>query len=189
MKGKEYFKEVLIKVLKLKPIIIEEYSEFQEFQEIYILQDKKDIYTEKEKDGIGYVLNIYTDAPEVKKALIKNIKKAKKKIRIAMYHFDDRDICEALNEKIDLDIDIVVDKDSEKTLNKLLDVCGFSVAKKNKGDYFHTKYCVIDDKIVFLGSYNYARASKNNYEVCALMEGKEIVEKLDAYFYSISRVK
>ena len=52
----------------------------------------------------------------------------------------------------------------------------------------HNKYCVIDDKIVITGSFNWSfQAANYNFENIVVIESPEIAEKFKKQFFNIKK--
>ncbi|PVU98069.1 hypothetical protein BB559_001787 [Furculomyces boomerangus] len=104
-------------------------------------------------------------------ALLKEITKAKSSLDICVYSITDDDIS---NRLIDLHnsgvrVRIISDDDQAKgrgsDLYDFRDKHGMQVRFDNMASYMHNKFCVIDNKVVITGSYNWSKnARKNNQE-------------------------
>lgn len=114
---------------------------------------------------------LITNGTEIKQRIITEINNAKQCIYIAMAWFTDRDIAmeiiEAKNRN--LTIDIILSSNAQNEIVKLmLKGAGISVHAFETGDIrgiMHHKFCLIDNKILINGSYNYSiNASNNNVE-------------------------
>ena len=173
-------KEIIIKVFRLKPEINRIKVEREVEKIIYILDEERD--NPSDIDGKGYVLSLYTSGEEIKDAVVEGIKRAKKSLKIAVYNLNQKDIVRAIESKRDFDVRVLVHCE-KKNPDKYKEYTGIEGLRLiNKSGLFHVKYCIIDDKEVLVGSYNYTETSRKNYECGVYIKGAEAVEKFIKHF-------
>jgi len=114
-----------------------------------------------------------------------NLKNAKKEILVVSAWFTDQDLLDILIEKAKqgLNIKVIVaeNKDNEKLDFTALTKVGGKLTLANKKGYgmLHEKYCIIDNKRAFHGSYNWTNnAKKNNSESVIFTDHKETIHQL-----------
>lgn len=102
--------------------------------------------------------------------VIKAISEAHKSIRVAAYSFTSRPIAQALVEahRRGIDVRVVLDKSNRNggySLANALAQAGIPTRIDGRYAIMHSKYMVIDDSEIELGSFNYTNAAeKNNAE-------------------------
>jgi hypothetical protein len=121
----------------------------------------------------------------IKQEIINNLKKANSEIKVAVAWLTDEDIIRTLKQKSELGVivQIVISnaKENFKNTSKFKDFI------KSKGELFiatskfmHNKFCIVDDKIIINGSYNwtyYACSSEENVMIIAI--DKNIIEDIE----------
>ena len=108
---------------------------------------------------------------EIKQRIISEINNSGQCIYLAMAYFTDKDIANALietsNRGVIVDVILSSNLQNDNVKSLLLDA-GIKVHSFDTGDargIMHHKFCLIDNKIVINGSFNYSyNASTNNVE-------------------------
>ena len=133
---------------------------------------------------------------DIQDHLLKELRKAKKSIIVAVAWFTDKEIyellCQMAGEGVKVEIMLINDAiNRESGLNfKLLKskkgTINFIGDGNDKDNIMHNKFCVIDDKTVITGSYNWSkRAQGNDENITIIKEDSELVSKFTEAFYTI----
>jgi phosphatidylserine/phosphatidylglycerophosphate/cardiolipin synthase-like enzyme len=112
-----------------------------------------------------------TNGTEIKQRIISEINNSVQCIYLAMAYFTDRDIANAIIESkfrgVFVDVILSSNQQNQNIKSLFLDA-GIKVHSFDTGDargIMHHKFCLIDNKIVMNGSFNYSyNASTNNVE-------------------------
>ena len=112
-----------------------------------------------------------TNGTEIKQRIISEINNSVQCIYLAMAYFTDRDIANAIIESkyrgVFVDVILSSNQQNQNIKSLFLDA-GIKVHSFDTGDVrgiMHHKFCLIDNKIVMNGSFNYSyNASTNNVE-------------------------
>lgn len=137
-------------------------------------------------------------AKEAVNALIKEIKQAKKEVKIAVYSFTNREISKAIRDtaKKGVKFDIIYDyksnvDDDRSTIGYLaklknINVCTLKGKVSNNGQYYgimHNKLAIIDGNTIIFGSANWSKSAFDiNYEMLLISQNKEYINKSTQYF-------
>lgn len=123
------------------------------------------------------------------KALIAELKKARKSVKVSIYLFTSKRIAECLAETAKTcEVTVIMDKrmseSAENSQHKFLvqsgiDVRLFKFPKSGSPDQpdpsFHHKFAVIDDSIVITGSFNWSVYAENsNYEDLVVIKDRAL---------------
>jgi phosphatidylserine/phosphatidylglycerophosphate/cardiolipin synthase-like enzyme len=137
------------------------------------------------------------DARELQGWIADEIKKADKEILVAMYHFTSLRLADALvaAKKRGLTVRVLADaeqykSDRSKEVWEKLKAAGVEVRRVNpkKGDddevpHFHHKFCVLDGRAVFTGSYNWTvQGDRTNHENLVLISEAETAKSFRKTF-------
>lgn len=143
----------------------------------------------------GYNFNFFDR--DIEEEIIKHLSKAKKEVNIAVAWITSDNLINELkelkNKGVLINIIITADKDKDKkdyyikkktelkkSANrfKILDIQSRfnSYSKKEYVNYMHNKYCIIDNKIVVDGSYNWSNNAKYNEEHIIIVESEIVAE-------------
>ena len=121
--------------------------------------------------------------------ILKRIDSAKSSIDIAMYYFTSRPLAQALIDVKKRNVKVRVFLDGNQRTEKFskanyLTNNGISVKiNSNAAGLMHNKFCVIDNKIVITGSYNWtAAADLQNDENLIIIESTDTAEKYAQQF-------
>ena len=121
----------------------------------------------------------------IQEKLISLIEKSTKSLKIAVTWFTNHDLFEAIIKKLnipDFQLDLIVLNDR---INNKIEGVDFQSLINNGGNFYysniermvHHKFCIIDDKIVATGSYNWTYyAEQRNWENILIIEESEIVK-------------
>ena len=133
--------------------------------------------------------DIITNGSEIKQRILSEINNARQSIYLAMAWFTDRDIATAIIEAKNkgLNIDIILSSNVQnETVKQMLTGFNITVHAFETGDargIMHHKFCLIDNKIIINGSYNYSyNASNNNVENIHVSDNKETYQQFSAEF-------
>lgn len=143
----------------------------------YLKEPTLPFYTVSTKEQSAEVWSLpqHTDAPIQK---IKNlILNAKDSIRICMFTFTHKEICQALKEaamrgvKVEVALDGYTADGSSKNIAASLEMEGIFLHKTRRGRLLHHKWCLIDEKILIMGSTNWTKAAfKKNHDNIIILE-------------------
>jgi phosphatidylserine/phosphatidylglycerophosphate/cardiolipin synthase-like enzyme len=145
---------------------------------------------------------------KLQRAIISELKNARKQVLVAMFQFTSISLANELMRlhKKGVDVKILLDKfqvdrltthhkrafeviKNAKLNYKLVDLA------KNKADAgtrpkFHHKFCVIDKKVIITGSYNWTvLADKHNYENLIVIEDKNTANQYVKHFMKVWKDK
>lgn len=128
----------------------------------------------------------------IRKEIIKLIKDAKSKIKIAVAWITDEAIIKALEEVSDEGVNISIifydDKVNKKSLFEELVYSGARV--RSSKNLMHNKFCIIDSNIVITGSYNWTvKAGYNNENILVTSGNYELAEKFESEFDTLFQTR
>lgn len=128
--------------------------------------------------------------------LIKHLSESKERVLIAVAWFTNLNISRALIELKHVDIDIVLDDNEinqkssavKDLMNNSIQV---SLIKDLHKNYYlmHHKFCVIDNKTILTGSYNWTKNANTNDENLAVISDKDIATSYNIEFSKIKNKK
>lgn len=123
----------------------------------------------------------------IKTVLIDHIYKAEQSIKVVSCYFSDSDLFNALCSaaRRGLNVELVISDEPSNTFessldfNDLLDAQGlfFIVNRNENSTLVHHKFCIIDDKIVITGSFNWTKRASTNRENIIISNNKITAEK------------
>ncbi|QFQ12180.1 DUF1669 domain-containing protein [Pseudoprevotella muciniphila] len=134
---------------------------------------------------------------QIGEEVVKNIRSAKKSIKIAMAWFTNYNIFRVIKQKLeksDVDITLVTNNDLINNggyclnLNKLIDA-GLKIYLYEYPDMLHHKFCIIDEELVMTGSYNWTFFSEaiNRENMIVIKNNEKVIESfLKEFNYIIS---
>ena len=110
--------------------------------------------------------------------------KSKSEICISMYNLTSYKIMEVLNKLKNngINIKIIVDKDKKNKRKKLqslsnyLKIANVYSSYSKYDNYMHNKYCIIDNKIVLDGSYNWSYNARFNVEHIIVINNTDVAK-------------
>jgi len=130
-----------------------------------------------------------TNGTEIKQRIISEINDAMHCIYLAMAYFTDKDIANALIKAKERGVlvDIILSSNLQNdSIKILLRDSGINVHSFDTGDkrgIMHHKFCLLDNKIVINGSFNYSyNASTNNVENITVMDNLSTYSKFHDEF-------
>ncbi len=185
----ENLKHFLEDFINRNKYIVEKIREFVEPEGFQIMQFDKQ-YTIV---GCGQTLvnNGITDArfEKIQTDIIRHINEAKLSIHIAMAWFTNQTIADALKEKAkdNVDVKLVINQDYTNVTNgaDLSGLC-YKFIKAKNGGIMHNKFCVIDNRIVITGSYNWSvKAETKNDENILIDTNIDTVMKFSVKFKNL----
>ncbi|WCC41841.1 phospholipase D-like domain-containing protein [Tenacibaculum finnmarkense] len=139
---------------------------------------------------------VINQGTEIFEAIQHEIRNATKEILVVSAWFTDEMLLSELTKKAKLGLMVKValseNKDNEKLDFTELIKNGGAVNRVKKKGYgmLHEKYCVIDQKIAFHGSYNWTNnAKKNNTESVIKTDHKYTVNQLISQFKMLNNEK
>lgn len=124
----------------------------------------------------------FSPGNESTELVVKVIRSAKKKIRLAAYSFTSAPLAEALvaAHRAGVDVQVVLDKSNataKYSSATFLANAGVPTRIDSKHPIAHSKYMVLDDKTVETGSFNYTKAAMRNSEnVLVFWDSPEIAK-------------
>lgn len=134
-------------------------------------------------------VQVYFD--NIEDAIIKELKKAKKTIKLAVAWINILTYFKIFNDLLEnnVKIEIVISNDVMNSryleLLKLLEEKGVKVKLINmlsSRNYMHHKFCIIDDITILSGSYNWTSNAKKNFENLMVIKDTLTVKKFIAEF-------
>lgn len=128
--------------------------------------------------------------------LIKHLSESRERILIAVAWFTNQNISKTLIALKNIEIDIVLDdnkinSNSIAVRDLIANGTSISFVKDLQKNYYqmHNKFCVIDNKMVLTGSYNWSYNANTNDENLALISNKEIATSYNMEFSKIKNKK
>ncbi|WP_151087922.1 phospholipase D-like domain-containing protein [Hymenobacter baengnokdamensis] len=135
------------------------------------------------------MIKVYFDG--IRKQILSELDNATQKISVAVYWFTNEALLEKLMNKLDsgLSVEVIIHNDYINNRESGLPFQGFI----NKGGKFyfsnsehpmHNKFCIIDDKVVINGSYNwtYYAEDKNRENVLVIKDEQTVLEEFSLEF-------
>ena len=139
----------------------------------------------KDHSSNGEINYAFSDLENDPKALLlQSINEADETLDIAIYHFGDKEIAQAVQDAKDRGVSIRVITDAKKAKKKgrseiLDDFLQNNIEVKTiPSRKMHLKTAIIDERLVVTGSYNYTEASANeNLEQLITVSNEELAAK------------
>lgn len=125
--------------------------------------------------------------------LAQQLKTAQKSIHVAVAWFTDRILLEILIQKAKNDVEIIVFL-TDDHINTNLDFrelihAGGKVYKTDEQKLMHHKFCIIDEKILCFGSYNWTfKANHYNTENMLITDGQDIIKDFQQEFKRLYKI-
>jgi|GEM_PF-3360173 len=122
---------------------------------------------------------------EIRQKILENIRKSESSLQIAVAWFTDKKIIETINDLLDIGVKVEIlifgDKINKKTLYEDLFYNGAKIFISKK--MMHNKFCIIDNRIIMNGSYNWTlKASSNEENILISYDNAELIEKFRSQF-------
>lgn len=126
----------------------------------------------------------------IESKIISNLRNSKKNVKIAVAWFTNPNLFELLNILIDNNIEVELILSDEKlnfinkkvNFQKLIDR-NVKIRISNYPKLMHNKFCIIDNRILITGSYNWTlKAEKANYENVIISTDEKLVDDFITYF-------
>lgn len=120
--------------------------------------------------------------------IIKEIGNAQYSVKIAMAYFTDTEIADALiqqkkNRGIRLQLVINSDEKNQPVVDALNPHSELIIFGSGGWAKMHHKFCIIDDKILIHGSYNFTlNAAKNNEEALNVTDSQNLIQQYNDIF-------
>lgn len=170
-------------------------------KEIEKLQEENEVLKEKvivfpQKNNEKIPIKFFDE--NIEDVIIKNICEAKKELCIAVAWFTSETLMDELRniKRRGVDIKVITSnkKENYKNKDKLQSVCNILkiavIPKRGNKDYgnlMHNKYCIIDNKKVIDGSYNWSKSAKYNLEHVIVIESATVAKMYKDNFDKIYR--
>lgn len=156
------------------------------------LKEKIIVFPQKNNEEIS--IKFFDE--NIEDVIIKNIREAKKEISIAVAWFTSKTLMDELNnlKRRGVNIKVIISeaRENNKNIYKLINVCNKlktvvipKRGNKNYNNLMHNKYCIIDDKKVIDGSYNWSNNAKYNLEHVIVIESKTVAKMYMNSFHKI----
>jgi len=164
---------------KIVDIFLQEVSNFKKGK---FGKNKNPIYVVLKNTDLNHVKIVTGPSNQITSSILREVKKAKKSIKVFSYSFTDPYFVEVLERMSSKGISVEILSDD---WNKLYDspikfLTGIDV-KYN--DNIHAKTIIIDDEIVILGSYNLTyRAREKNDEIITIINNESVANILRQKF-------
>lgn len=126
----------------------------------------------------------------IEQKIITNLSKAKKEVKIAVAWFTNPTLFEIIlelsNKEITIELVLCDDRmnftNPKLNFQRLIDL-GVNVRVSKFPNLMHNKFCLIDNRILMNGSYNWTlRAEQFNFENIVISTDKELINDFDEYF-------
>lgn len=128
----------------------------------------------------------------IEEIIIDTIRRAKNEICIAMAYFTSNILIDELYRAKDkgINIKVIIDNNDKNNNSKfrISNICSIFRIAEVKSKYkniMHNKYCIIDNKIVIDGSYNWSKTAKYNEEHIIIIEASEVAQMYTNNFNKI----
>lgn len=130
----------------------------------------------------------------IRDIILKEIEKAKTSLKAAVYWFTNEELFKMLYQKLLCDIqseliihnDYINNRDTGLPFQKFIDA-GWKFYFSDEENPIHNKFCVIDNKVLINGSYNwtYYAEIKNRENVSIIKDEIEVVKAFEAEFLQL----
>jgi phosphatidylserine/phosphatidylglycerophosphate/cardiolipin synthase-like enzyme len=127
----------------------------------------------------------------VEKVVVKRLSDAKDSIKCSLYGITNRQITDTLTKKVSDGVKVILCLDKtqsagKSSTHKELEQAGVEIVIKKTGVLEHNKFCVIDNKRVVMGSWNYsANAQKQDNSMVDLSGCDGIIKSFTDAFERI----
>lgn len=131
--------------------------------------------------------------------IINELRKAKKDVKIAVAWLNLPLYANIFNFLLskNVKLSIIVNSDYRNINKNTIEVCN---TLKSKGafikyikmptpnQYMHHKFCIIDDKVVLIGSYNWTINASKNFEDLLYIDSSNVIDKLNNEFIFLANI-
>jgi hypothetical protein len=133
---------------------------------------------------------LITDGTKSKNKIIEIISSSKFSINIAMAYFTDREIADALLQANERGVKVVVilssDSNNEFVFKKFEQHIEVYSSLNNGKGIMHHKFCIVDNKLLLHGSYNYTyNAKNNNQESLNVTDSFNLIKQFNQIFQEL----
>lgn len=120
----------------------------------------------------------------IRKVLLSELESATEKIVVAVYWFTNHDLFKKINEKLEKGVQVEIIIHNDYINNRATGLNFQEFIDKGGGFYFsdistpmHNKFCVIDNKVLINGSYNwtYYAEDRNSENILLIKEEKDVI--------------
>jgi hypothetical protein len=130
----------------------------------------------------------------IRVSIIKEIEKANKSLKVAVYWFTNHELFDLLYQKqkngvqceLIIHNDYINNREAGLPFQKFIDAGGRFYFSDEENP-MHNKFCIIDDQILINGSYNwtYYAESKNRENVLIIQDEKDVVKAFESEFVQL----
>jgi hypothetical protein len=130
----------------------------------------------------------------IRNCIIKEIEKANKSIKVAVYWFTNNELFDLLYQKqlngVQCDLlihnDYINNRDTGLPFQKFIDAGG-KFYFSDEDNPMHNKFCIIDNQVLINGSYNwtYYAESKNKENVLIIKDEKDVIKAFESEFLQL----
>jgi cardiolipin hydrolase len=138
----------------------------------------------QENDNRAY----FSPGRECQAAIITQIKSARVSLHICVFTISDNEITKAIEEAFRKRIDVKIITDNDKTFDRGSDIQqlhdkGVDIKIDRTDSHMHHKFCLIDNKTLLTGSYNWTRsAALYNQENVLITEESSLIKSYSKEF-------
>lgn len=153
-----------------------------------LLAENRNLRSENNKLRTSKEIPMKLVDKNIESAIIEYIKRAKKEIIIAVAWISSKDIVYSLERSVAKGVKVEVitsDEPTNEWLIKEKPLKNLTVISKPGRNRMHNKFCIIDNKTLINGSYNWSENAKHNIENVLIIESKVASRLFKDYFYRI----
>ncbi|MDR2526382.1 MAG: phospholipase D-like domain-containing protein [Rickettsiales bacterium] len=130
----------------------------------------------------------FTPSNKCADLVMRQLDKAKERVRIAMYSLTDKQIIEKINKtaKRGIIISLIAECNDYNEFLEKIDIMRDidNIICDKRSAYEHNKFMIVDDTQVVTGSYDWTEHARENSENCLLIEDKDYIYR-DRFFYLV----
>jgi len=133
----------------------------------------------------------------IRKSIIREIEKASKSIKVAVYWFTNHELFDLLYQKqlngVECELiihnDYINNRDTGLPFQKFIDAGG-KFYFSDEENPMHNKFCIIDNQVLINGSYNwtYYAESKNRENVLIIKDENDVVKAFETEFLQLIEI-
>lgn len=132
----------------------------------------------------------------IRKVLLSELESATEKIVVAVYWFTNHDLFKKINEKLEKGVQVEIIIHNDYINNRATGLNFQEFIDKGGGFYFsdistpmHNKFCVIDNKVLINGSYNwtYYAEDRNSENILLIKEEKDVINSFVEEFEKLKQ--